>query len=122
MKKENLIEKLLAKKELIERDLHKYDDRVKMSRTLLFSTLKNEVRSYRKLAAIDCAVSLINGAHIFDIDCRKLVMDCMSTNNVKYEDLYMKAESIYLSERKEVIRSVMELSLPICKKQVMEYI
>ena len=122
MKKEDLIARLVAKKEVIEQELHKYDDRVRMSRTLLFSTLRSEVRNYRKLAAIDYALSLINGTRVFDIDCRMLLVDCIPINNIKYEDLYQKADSIYLSERKEVIRSVMELALPICKKQVMEYI
>lgn len=122
MKKEDLIAKLVAKKEVIEQELHKYDDRVRMPRTLLFSTLKSEVRNYRKVAAIDYALSLINGTHVFDIDCQELVTACLPTNGIKYEELYRKADSIYLSERKEVIRSVMELALPICKKQVMEYI
>ena len=122
MKKEDLIAKLVAKKEVIEQELHKYDDRVRMSRTLLCSTLRSQVRNYRKVAAIDYALSLINGTHVFDIDCQKLVVDCLPTNSIKYEDLYRKSDSIYLSERKEVIRSVMELALPICKKQVMEYI
>lgn len=122
MKKEDLIAKLVAKKEVIEKELRKYDDRARMPRTLLFSTLRSEVRNYRKVAAIDYALSLINGTHVFDIDCQELVMDCLPTTDIKFEDLYRKSDSIYLSERKEVIRSVMELALPICKKQVMEYI
>lgn len=122
MKKEDLISKLLAKKETIHKELNKYNDRVRLSRTLLFSTLRNETRSYRKLSAIDCAISIIKGTHIREIDCEKLIKDTIPVGNEMYEELSRKACSIYLNERKWVIRSVIEIALPAYKKQVMEYL
>ena len=106
MKKEDLIAKLTEKKEKLVKETEKYDDREFMPRTLLFTTLRNQVRTYRKVSSIECALSLINGTHI----------------NTLHDELLKRADSIYLSERREVIRSVMEHSLPICKKQVMAYI
>lgn len=122
MKKEDLISKLVAQKETIHKDLNKYNDRVRLSRTLLFSTLRNEIRSFRKLSAINCAISLINGTHIREIDCEKLVRDTIPIGNEIYEELSRKACSIYLNERRQVIRSVIEIALPVYKKQVMEYV
>ena len=122
MKKEDLIAKLTVKKEKLIKETEKYDDREFIPRTLLFTTLKNEVRTYRKVSAIDCALSLINGTHIRDIDCYQLVIKTIPETNTLHDELLKRADSIYLNERREVIRSVMEHSLPICKKQVMEYI
>lgn len=122
MEKEKLISKLMAKKDAIHKGLNKFNDRNRLSRTLLFSTLRNEVRSYRMLSAIDCAISLINGTHIREIDCEQLVMDTIPIGNEFYEELSRKAYSIYLNERKEVIRSVIEIALPVYKKHIMKYI
>ena len=122
MKKEDLIAKLTEKKEKLVEETKKHNDRIFMPRTLLFTTLKNEVRIYRKVSAIDCALSLINGTHIRDIDCYQLVIKTIPETNTLHDELLKRTDSIYLSERREVIRSVMEHSLPICKKQVMEYI
>lgn len=122
MKKEDLISKLAAKKEAIYKELNKYNDRVRLPRTLLFSTLRSNDRSYRKLCAIDCAISLINGTHIREIDCEELIRATIPIGNEMYEELSSKACSIYLNERKWVIRSVIEIALPVYKKQVMEYI
>lgn len=122
MKKEALIAKLTEKKAKLIEETKKHDDRVFMPRTLLFATLKNETRTYRKVSAIDCALSLISGTHIRDIDCYQLVIMTIPETNTFRDELLIKADSIYLNERREVIRSVMEHSLPICKKQVMEYI
>lgn len=122
MKKETLIAKLTEKKAKLIEETKKHDNREFMPRTLLFTTLKNEVRAYRKASAIDCALSLINGTHIRDIDCYQLVIMTIPETNTLHDELLKKADSIYLNERREVIRSVMEHSLPICKKQVMECI
>lgn len=122
MKKEELIAKLNAKKEVLNRDNKKYDDRIRLPRTVLFSHLRNQVRNHRKIWAIDCAISLINGKHIRDIDCSQLVITTIPETLSLHDELLEKSYSIYLNERREVIRSVMEHALPICKKQVMEYI
>ena len=122
MTKEEVIAKLNAKKEVLNRDNKKYDDRIRLPRTVLFSHLSNQVRNYRKMSAIDCALSLINGTHIRDIDCYQLVIMTIPETNTLHDELLKRSDSIYLNERREVIRSVMEHALPICKKQVMEYI
>lgn len=122
MKKEALIAKLTEKKRKLVEETKKHDNREFMPRTLLFTTLKNEVRTYRKVSAIDCALSLITGTHIRDIDCYQLVIMTIPETNTLHDELIKKADSIYLNERRKVIRSVMEHSLTICKKQVMEYI
>lgn len=122
MKKEDLLAKLMAKKEMLVKETEKYDDRRFLPRTLLFTTLRNQARDYRKIFAIDCALSLINGAHIRDIDCYQLVIKTIPVTNVLHDELLKKADSIYLNERREVVRSVMEHTLPICKKQVMDFI
>lgn len=122
MTKEELIAKLNAKKEVLNRDNEKYDDRNCLPRTVLFSHLRNQVRNYRKMSAIDCAISLISGKHIRDIDCFQLVITTIPETLSLHDELLEKSYSIYLNERREVIRSVMEHALPICKKQVMEYI
>lgn len=118
--KDVLIAKLKAKKEKLIEETKKYDDRVFLPRTLLFSTLKNQTKNYRKVYAIDLALSLISGKHIRDVDCYQLVVMTMPATNELYDNLLKKADSIYLNERKEVIRAVIEHALPICKKQVME--
>lgn len=123
MKQEQLLAKLLSKKEQLEEEMEKYDDHNRLSRKLLFTTLRNQVRIGRKIVAIDCAVDLVKGTHIREIDCFLLVNGTLPDTLGEYkENLLRKADSIYLKERMEVIREVMNKVLPICKKQVMEYI
>lgn len=123
MNKEQLLAKLLAKREQLKQEQEKFDDRNRLPRKLLFTTLRNQTRIWRKIAAIDYAKSLIEGVHVRDIDCFQMVNDLLPDTLAEYKDsLLRKADSIFLNERIEVIREVMCRSLPICKKQVMEYI
>lgn len=121
MKANEIIKKLVGKKTQLETDIHKYDDRCKMSRRLFYSDTRTQVRNMRKCRVIDAAISLIHGG-IRNVDVYDAVLFGIADTRHDKDDLLNKSFSIYLNERREALKEAFETSLPICKKQVFAYL
>lgn len=121
MKANEIIEKLLEKKTQLETEIHKYDNRCRMSRKLLFTDMRRQVRNMRKCRVIDAAISLINDG-FGNVDVYDAVLYGISDTRADKDELLNKSFSIYINERKEALREAFDTSLPICKKQVCAYL
>lgn len=121
MESNEVIERLARKKTQLETEIHKNDDRNRLSRKLLFSDLRMQIRNMRKCCAIDAAISLINSG-IRNVNVYDAVMCCIADTREDKDDFLQKSVSLYLNLRKEALKEVFETSLPICKKQVFSYL
>ena len=114
----SVIDRLKSKYIQIEEKTHQYDDRSRMSRTLLFGCLKSQVRSYRQMEAINLAIEL-QTTDFRKIDIAHYVTMVVPETIPEKDDLFQKAQSIYLNERKRVVRYLISSFLPICKKEIL---
>lgn len=121
MKANEVIKKLVEKKMQLETEMHKYDDRCRMSRKMLFTDMRRQVRNMRKCRVIDAAISLINDG-FGNVDVYDAVLYGIADTRADKDHLLGKSNSMYLNERKEALREAFETSLPICKKQVFYYL
>ena len=94
-------------------------DHVRLSKTRLFSSLRKQQTTSHKIAAIKMAISLMKN-HLREVDIYSAVMMGISDRREDKGTLLDKAESIYLRERAQVAKEVIETHLPIHKKAVLE--
>lgn len=115
------IDKLEAKKAKLEIESHKYDDRQRLCRTLYFSGLRRQVANMQKMKAIDMAIELLRGEpwQWYKIDIYHYAIHCISPQRYDYHEITDKARSNYLCDLKEVVKFIIDLYLPICKKVVL---
>lgn len=119
---EKIIRKLKAKKEKLEETTHKYDNCVRLCRTKWYSDYKNSINVDRKTKAIDLAIDLINN-EISEIDLYKYVLSIIPVSLGDIQDEYLrKSESIYLNEKRECAKYMISNFLPICKKEILNFI
>lgn len=119
---EKTISKLKAKKEKLEETTHKYDNYVRLCRTKWYNNHRNNIDVARKTSAINLAIDLIN-KRIVEIDLHNYALQIFPvTLEDIWSDYINKSCSIYLSERKECARYLIDNFLPICKREVLSCI
>lgn len=119
---EKTISKLKAKKEKLIETTHKYDNYVRLSRTKWYNNHRNDIDISRKTSAIDLAIELMS-KRIVEINLHDYALQILpvTLGNTWY-DYINKACSIYINDRKECARYLIDSFLPICKKQVLSCI
>lgn len=119
---EKTICKLEAKKEKLEETTQKYDNYVRLCRTKWYSNHKNDIDVSRKMCAIDLAIELIN-KRIIEIDLYNYALQILPATLEDIRNDYInKSCSIYIDERKECARFLINGFLSICKKEVLSCI
>lgn len=113
---------LLAKKEKIETDLHKYDGYHRMARKMYFHSLREEVRNYERLEAISFALQLVDGKTCRELDRHHLALHAIPTMREDRDQLMRDVESPYINVIIQAVTTILQLSLPICKKSIVKYI
>ena len=93
------------------------EDCIRLPRKQYFSVMQKQMRIQRGINTIKVAINFVeNGLRKTDVYAA--VIDCIAPGRI--EDLECKANSIYLRERAEVMKTIFEDVLPICKKQVIK--
>ena len=116
---EKVLDKLIEKRKKLIQTTHKYDNYVRLCRTKWSSNYKNDIDVYRKIGAIDLAIELIN-KHIVEIDIYQYAIQVLPITLYDVRNKYIeKAGSIYLNDRKECARFLIDNYLPICKKDIL---
>lgn len=118
MKRETLILKLEDKKAELNTILHVNDDKVRLSRKMLFSDLKRQVRIERQTVTIDAAIQVLRGVDIWSLDVWSIVLHSIADTHSDKDMMLDRAVSRYRNERIEALKFVFEHSLPIYRKQI----
>lgn len=121
MRRDDIIKKLLNKRNVLEETTHKYDNYVRLPRKIYFSDMRGNVRKYRQMAAIDFAVDLLN-LDFYKINIYDYAIRCFPVQNEESYEIIRMADSIYLNERKKAARYIIENFLPICKKDIINIV
>ena len=95
---------------------------IHLSRKKFFNANKKEIQCYRRISAIELAIEVLQKP-IREIDVYQAVLNCIPVTCTELmSELEEKALSIYIYKRKEVIAEIFQRSLPILKKQMLEYL
>ena len=119
---EKLRATLLAKKEKIEADLHKYDNRNRLPRKMLFHSLRDTTDNYCRLAAVEFALQLTDGKTVRQLNYRGLAMDALPPRHTELERLDSDVNSMYVNAIIQAVTEILQISLPVCKKSIVKYI
>ena len=113
---------LLAKKEKIEADLHKYDNRNRLPRKLFFHSQREETANRSRLAAVEFALQLTDGKTVRQLNYRGLAMDALPPRHTELESLDSDVNSMYVNTIIQAVTEILQISLPVCKKSIVKYI
>lgn len=116
---ERLRARILKEQELYEEKSH--TDRIRLPRKMYFSSLNDQMRIQRRIAALKAAIE-VNEKDLRDVDVRSAVLNSIPPQRPDFDELLEKAESIYLRERAAALKTVFEDILPICKKETIRQI
>lgn len=119
---EKLRATLLAKKEKIEAELHKYDNRNRLPRKMFFHSLRDTTDNYCRLAAVEFALQLTNGKTVRQLNYRMLAMDALSPAHKDLTRLNSDVNSMYVNTIIQGVTEVLQISLPVCKKSIAQYV
>lgn len=93
------------------------EDCIRLPRKQYFSVMRKQMQIQRSINTIKLAINFVeNGLRKTDVYAA--VIDCIAPGRGDNEDLEYKANSIYLRERAQVLKTIFEDVLPICKKEV----
>lgn len=113
---------LLAKKEKIEADLHKYDNRNRLPRKMFFHSLRDTTDNYCRLAAVEFALQLTDGKTVRQLNYRMLAMDALPPAHKDLGRLNSDVNSMYVNAIIQAVTEILQISLPVCKKAIVQYI
>lgn len=113
---------LQAKKERIEADLHKYDNRNRLPRKMFFASLRHDTLCRGRLAAIEFALQLANGKTVRQLNYRNLALSALPARHTETERLDKDVNSIYVNVILQAVSEILQISLPVCKKSIAKYI
>ena len=115
-----LNKRLETERQALERArLPKY---IHLNQERFFNAKKREMVYYRRISAIELAIEVLQKS-IREIDAHLAVLNCIPVTCTEFRnELEEKAHFIYLNERKEVLAEIFQRSLPILKKQMLEYL
>ena len=99
-----------------------YDDRVKLSRTMLGSSYRKQISIMHKQNAIKTAIEILEKPDFRDVNVYEGVLLGLSSRRPDHDELLQKAESIYLNERKEACSVLFNVSLPIHRKEMLAFL
>lgn len=104
-----IIEKLNTKKQILLSETQQFNDRNSLCKSVLFTTLRKQVRNYKIISSIDFALYILSGKYAdFNTIQEAYISSIPDHLQNIWADKYAKIEAIF--ER-----------LPICKKQVKEF-
>ena len=113
---------LLAKKEKIEADLHKYDNRNHLPRKMFFHSLREGTANLGRLAAVTFALQLMEGKTVRQLNYRELAIDALPARHTNFERLDRDVNSMYVNTIIQAVTEILQISLPVCKKSIVKYI
>ena len=117
---DRLNERLETERQALEKA--RLPEYIHLSRKKFFNANKKEIECYRRIGAIELAIEVLQRP-IREIDVHQAVLNCIPVTCAELRnELEEKALSIYLNERKEVLTEIFQRSLPILKKQMLEYL
>lgn len=119
---EKLRATLLTKKEKIESDLHKYDGRNRMPRKMFFHSLRDTTENCCRLAAVEFALQLTDGKTVRQLNYRMLALDALTPLHTELSRLNSDVNSMYVSTIIQAVTEILQISLPVCKKSIVQYI
>lgn len=119
---DNVLLKKLREKLKKEEERYKKasrEDCIRLPRKQHFSVMRKQMQIQRSINTIKVAIDFVeNGLRKTDVYAA--VIDCVAPRRDDIVDLEYKANSIYLRDRAEVMKTIFEDVLPICKKEIIK--
>ena len=118
--------KLISKlKERLSKEEADYEaaalpDRVRLNKTQFFSSARKQMQIGRKIAALQTAIEVLEKP-IREVNVYEgILMGFPCSREEEREALLKQADSVYLKERVNALKTLFETSLPILKRQVID--
>lgn len=117
-----MIRKLTDKISLLNKEIHKYDDRIRLPRTVYYSNARNTILSYKKISACQTALKILENIPFTKVEIERLYITCFPDcdKNPGLERIF-RTEPINLHSLYSVIELIVNKYLPLYKKNILNH-